>query len=49
MFANWTKIRLILLGLFRILSGGSDAKIKIWDLKSKTIVREIVGHKTPVG
>lgn len=31
------------------MSGGSDAKIKIWDLHSKTPIIEIVGHKTPVG
>ena len=32
-----------------LLSGGSDAKIKIWDTQTKTLLREIVGHKSPVG
>jgi WD40 repeat protein len=33
---------------FRFISGGSDAKIKIWNLSQKVIEKEIVGHKSPV-
>jgi WD40 repeat protein len=35
--------------IFSILTGGSDAKIKIWNIKTKQLMREIVGHKSPVG
>ncbi|CAD8212308.1 unnamed protein product [Paramecium pentaurelia] len=31
------------------VTGGSDCKIKIWNLKSQKIEKEIMGHKQPVG
>ena len=31
-----------------ILTGGSDSKIKLWNLASGIVEREIVGHKSPV-
>lgn len=32
----------------RIISGGSDAKIKVWNLAEKKVTQEMVGHKSPV-
>ena len=32
-----------------LITGGSDYKIKIWNLKTQKAEKEIVGHKCPVG